>query len=172
LHQAVKLTLPSASETLSTPSLATVSEPLFASVVRIQPRFILLLYTPDVDRLVALLLTVLISSPLITPLLAQQPEQQLPACCRRDGKHACGMRKAPPPSTPGSTLRSQAARCPLFPTDKSVPASTKFGTPVASIAVWASAEPSDDVVLFSERSGMSPTSRSESKRGPPADGRA
>jgi hypothetical protein len=43
-------------------------------------------------RAPAALLLILLSLPLIAPLFASAPdESQLPACCRRNGKHHCAM---------------------------------------------------------------------------------
>ena len=43
-------------------------------------------------RAFAVTLVLVFSLPLIAPLLASTPdESQLPACCRRNGKHHCAM---------------------------------------------------------------------------------
>lgn len=43
----------------------------------------------------AAILVVLFSYPLIAPAFASSPvDSQLPACCRRDGKHHCAMQMA------------------------------------------------------------------------------
>jgi hypothetical protein len=42
-------------------------------------------------RTVASLLLGLVSFPLIAPLLLADTDSDLPACCRRDGKHHCSM---------------------------------------------------------------------------------
>jgi hypothetical protein len=50
-------------------------------------------YNRSVRRLLAISLLLLFSFPLVSPLLAlsANPETNLPACCRRDGKHHCQM---------------------------------------------------------------------------------
>ena len=47
-------------------------------------------------------------SPLVFP-------SDLPACCRRDGKHQCSMTQTREPSTEGSGFAAVARKCPLFP---------------------------------------------------------
>jgi len=67
-----------------------------------------------VKRFAAVLLLGVFSFLLIAPAaLAQDPETQLPACCRTHGKHRCML---PPASQSGGpSFRAQNERCPLFP---------------------------------------------------------
>ncbi|MEQ1948674.1 MAG: hypothetical protein ABL995_15905 [Bryobacteraceae bacterium] len=60
-------------------------------------------------RALASLLLLLFSLALASPLFASDPESNLPACCRRNGKHQCNMRTGGD-SGPGI----QAAACPLY----------------------------------------------------------
>ncbi len=68
-----------------------------------------------------MLLLGIISLPLIGPALASSTsESDLPACCRRDGKHHCGMAESKPGAQDGPAW--QSARCPSFPSVKGLPA--------------------------------------------------
>src|SRR5690348_10828468 len=67
-----------------------------------------------------MLLLAVFSFPLIGAALASSPaDSDLPACCRRDGKHHCGMGESKPGSQAGSAW--QSARCPSFPSVKALP---------------------------------------------------
>jgi len=41
-----------------------------------------------------------------------EDESQIPACCRKDGKHACAMRKSAPASKPAVSGRDCCPHCP------------------------------------------------------------
>jgi len=70
-----------------------------------------------VKRIGAMLLLGVISFLLIAPVaMAQDPESQLPACCRTHGKHHCMMSTADASAaSAGVSLRATRERCPLFP---------------------------------------------------------
>jgi hypothetical protein len=73
-----------------------------------------------VHRLLAALLLAVVSFPLISPaLLGSDADSNLAACCRRAGKHHCGMPANHSDTSSGP--RVQARPCPLFPGDQSVP---------------------------------------------------
>ena len=63
-------------------------------------------------RATSILLLLLFSFPLISPLFASTPDSNLPICCRRNGAHHCLM---------GSMMQSNPnhpslhERCPYFP---------------------------------------------------------
>ena len=120
-------------------------------------------------RVPAILLVFLFGFAPIAPALFVDDQSNLPACCRRDGKHHCGMMDRDTAETPssgvaGDTLR---VRCPLFPNGGAmVPecgpallaASQTAGVSVASqTADQAQAEAGYRIVL----------NRSHHKRGPP-----
>jgi len=68
-------------------------------------------------RVPAILLVFLFSFSLIGPALLVDDQANLPACCRRDGKHHCGMvdgGMADAPS-PGPAVAAVRVKCPLFP---------------------------------------------------------
>lgn len=83
-------------------------------------------YNRRVRRLWAALLLLVFSVPLITPLLARQPERKLPPCCRRDGKHGCAMMARAlgyAEALPGTAgMRGTKTPCPLYPSGKTAPA--------------------------------------------------
>ena len=105
-------------------------------------------------RFIALALLVVFSSELTLPLLAvsfaTNPEEQLPACCRRDGKHGCSMnrprkdrpmvcgvcseyqvRKATPATLPSATVA--AASVTTVPLEASAEQRSGYATPARSI---------------------------------------
>ena len=64
-------------------------------------------------RLLAILLLALLGSPAIVPLLAADPVSNLPACCRRGGKHQCAMMAFGSDRSSDAALRP--ARCAAYP---------------------------------------------------------
>ena len=91
------------------------------------------------DRLLALVLVWLLSFPLIAPLVsspADSAEANLPACCRRDGKHACAMR-----AKPGNGWHATKAVCASFPTAKATPApqTLQVAAPLPTLAAPSTA---------------------------------
>jgi len=73
-------------------------------------------------RVAAILLLSLLSYSLIGPALFADPESNLPACCRRNGKHHCSMMDGDMAATPasGTVADAQRMKCPLFPTGGAV----------------------------------------------------
>jgi hypothetical protein len=77
-----------------------------------------------VRRAPAISLLLAISFTLIAPLLASsQPDSDLPACCRRDGKHHCSMMDADESAVvpSGATFNRAPTRCQQFPSGKPAP---------------------------------------------------
>jgi len=73
-------------------------------------------------RFWAILLVVFSSFSLIAPVVFfSDADSPLPACCRRNGKHACAMLAS---QSGPSGASAQAARCPLFPATKAMPGRT------------------------------------------------
>jgi len=70
----------------------------------------------------AMLLVFLFGFSLIGPACFVDADSNLPACCRRDGKHCCGIMAQDMAATPSSGLAiaSLRARCPLFPNSGAV----------------------------------------------------
>jgi hypothetical protein len=87
----------------------------------------------------ASLVMVLVSFPLIAPLLLANAASGLPACCLRNGKHHCTL--AVVDASP--SLGANQPKCPLFPKAGAVPVFSKiivFGAaPIAGAPVFAGA---------------------------------
>ena len=105
-------------------------------------------------RALAILLAVLFSFELIAPALLAGAAPDLPACCRRNGKHHCAMADMDgAEGTPsGSTVKAIESKCPFFPKTAAVPGYSKtifrIVAPVAGAPVLmgsAAAEPDDNL---------------------------
>jgi hypothetical protein len=116
-------------------------------------------------RRVAASLLLLFSFSLIAPALAADPESNLPACCRRGGKHECQLRGA----SHSSGVAFEAAKCPFFPGARGVSAQPQSGAPVTVIAA-NNAPVRSYVVAHAQTVSFLRISfsRSAQKRGPPA----
>ncbi len=74
------------------------------------------MYDGNVRRTLASLLVALFSLSLTMPLVmaGESAEAKLPACCRKDGKHACGMNKKAAP-VDGPAAQAAKIRCGYYP---------------------------------------------------------
>lgn len=74
------------------------------------------MYDGNVRRTLASLLLALFSLSLTMPLVlaGESAEEKLPACCRKDGKHACGMNKKAAP-VEGPAFQALQTRCGFYP---------------------------------------------------------
>ena len=78
-------------------------------------------------RAFAILLTMLVSFPLILPAFVSDPSANLPACCRKNGKHGCGMANMAGHSVSDSSqpsIQSVKTKCPFYPSSNSGPVSS------------------------------------------------
>ena len=66
-------------------------------------------------RVPALLLVAVFSFLLIGPAVWMNADSNLPACCRRGGKHHCAMMDADGAPSPSPAVKAPVTRCPLFP---------------------------------------------------------
>jgi hypothetical protein len=68
-------------------------------------------------RFIAILLLVLFGSSLSAPLfgLSSTADGNLPACCRRDGKHHCAMGMAMQVDQSAKQIRAISEKCPYCP---------------------------------------------------------
>jgi len=110
------------------------------------------------------------SFPLISPLLsAPRPEAKLPPCCRKDGKHACGMMpKAEAPHPAGeSAIKARKTACPLFPSAQSTPAMVKADVAVPRHALTVPVHTVRVAAEQAEAQYRISFNRSCQKRGPP-----
>jgi hypothetical protein len=120
-------------------------------------------------RALASLLLVLIGLPLSTPLLLAGPRPELPACCRRGGKHHCEMAAMDNPPAPAApTIGSLQAKCRFYPKPGALPAYPRAGI----FVVWGRIVPADplhaQVDRLNCRHPRLATRDTERKRGPPA----
>jgi hypothetical protein len=86
-------------------------------------------------RLVSSSLLLLFSLMLLAPLLGAIPataEENLPACCRRDGNHHCAKR-APVATAPASAVNNAPTRCGQYPAAAALSAANA-AIPVAAVA--------------------------------------
>jgi hypothetical protein len=124
-----------------------------------------------VRRFLAIAVLLFIGLPMISPLLAlsSATDANVPACCRRDGKHHCmlkSMGQMDGSDSPGINFGMLSERCPVCP--KALPVATQH--PFAL-------EPASAVLaeLFAHPASLPQTqakfrvsfSRSRQKRGPP-----
>ena len=129
-------------------------------------------YNYAVRRVYALVLLLVFSFVLIAPALASEsdPESKLPPCCRKDGKHKCGMAgmgKAIAGSSTGVRVSPLRSKCPSCPSCIQAPAQPDavFVEPRSSVVSSAWVDP-DGVPQTAARYRMSYL-RSSQKRGPP-----
>ena len=88
-----------------------------ASAVHLAPLWPLRLHCCCMRRFFAVLLLAIFGSFLSAPLLAlsSDAESNLPACCRRDGKHHCMMHAGKSVFSSEKTLWRNDEKCPSFP---------------------------------------------------------
>lgn len=124
------------------------------------------LYDVLVRRASAILLLLLFSLPLIAPALASTPDDaQLPACCRRDGKHHCAMNMEVGSIPSGFHVVSE--RCPYSPfTHGPLMPPHAFAAPADS-AFASPAFGTTNLVREVEAGYRISADRTRHKRGPP-----
>ncbi len=117
----------------------------------------------------AILLLVLFSFLLISPMLTADDDSSLPACCRKGGQHHCSMTSMSEPSdeASGLALKSSSAKCPLFPQTGAAPACGHCITPgAARFFAGIVSHPTAHAQI--EAQYRVSFSRAGQKRGPPA----
>lgn len=119
-------------------------------------------------RAPAALLLLLLSYPLIAPLFASGPdESQLPACCRRNGKHHCAMYMAMGLSYVPPRFVVVSEKCPYSPfTHAQLMLPHVFFRQATSIVDRPASLA--DIVSEAEAGYRISTDRARPKRGPPA----
>jgi hypothetical protein len=116
-------------------------------------------------RISAIVLLALFSFSLIGPaLLSADAESNLPACCRRDGKHHCSSMSG---SSSGPSFKSVES-CPFFPGSFITTTGSDTFIPVVSAAVSAPLAEHAAVLYSALASSHSYLTRSNPKRGPPS----
>ena len=127
------------------------------------------MYTRSVRRLAVLYALLLaFGYSLIAPaLLALTAESNLPACCRRDGKHRCSMEQNSAPASTGPAFRAVSG-CPMFPAGKSAPSAKQTGAALPAVTL-SSPVPEYPAVAEHGASLFQPAfERTSPKRGPPS----
>src|SRR5579863_4943018 len=71
-------------------------------------------------RALAFLLAALFSFELIAPALLADAASDLPACCRRNGKHHCAMADGSGDDSSAPSLKALGSKCPFFPKSAAV----------------------------------------------------
>ena len=120
-----------------------------------------------VQRFSAVLLLILFSSSLITPLLsASDPDSKFPACCRRNGRHHCSMTGSMHES---SVPVVQTARCGLYPGPAVAQATRQVVLGWnARAAFWAPINQTATRPRTTSSLSCNAVSRAHQKRGPPS----
>ncbi len=119
-------------------------------------------------RYLAIALAVIFGYTLIAPALALGGSSQLPACCRRDGKHHCSMIMETSGAESASRERQIDApplRCPLFPS-ATAPSHAVAFVP-AHAASFAGTAPPSAIFSSIEAGRRVSAERGFRKRGPP-----
>lgn len=95
------------------------------------------------------------------------PEDNLPACCRRDGNHHCAMMVAPERATAEHQFGSIPAKCPFRDSVINASRAAAF-VPTATTAAYAGlvSHPAHYEQAFAN--GRVSEARSHQKRGPPS----
>jgi hypothetical protein len=83
-------------------------------------------------RRLASLLVAVFSFPLIAPVLSLNLTSEVPACCRRSGKHHCANMAEQGQLPAGLAVRAIQPRCPLFPNAGTVAVSCHTVLPSSS----------------------------------------
>ena len=116
-------------------------------------------------RIWATLLVAVFSFTLIDPnVFATSGEQKLPACCRSNGKHRCGL-AGQHDSQSGPSL--QVGKCPWFNVQQNIPPVSTLGTikPAQTIFAAVVSHPTPRPQVEAMRRVA--FDRSSQKRGPP-----
>lgn len=122
-----------------------------------------------VQRLLAALLIASLSLPLAAAFVRTNAEAELPACCRRDGKHACAMMKRPvEPAGASTAVASKKLPCAQYPSGKAVPASVSSAFPIGLIASTPPPTGVETAAVQEEILLRISPARTSPKRGPPS----
>jgi hypothetical protein len=118
-------------------------------------------------RVSAILLVSLFGFWLTGPAFLTDGQANLPACCRRGGKHHCAMMDTAQWALPGNAPQVLGARCPYFPRARAFPPHSGTALVAASHSVsgWILNEPA--VPAQAGAGYRVAFSRAHQKRGPP-----
>lgn len=122
-------------------------------------------------RLLSIVLLAILGLPMAVPLFAATAtsEANLPACCRRSGKHHCmsGEIELGSKAPLKTTFSAPKERCPFAPKATALVHRDVFGDRVL-VASFYSQQTYDAVIAQTESKFRISRSRSRQKRGPPA----
>ena len=119
----------------------------------------------DLRRISAILLLLLFGLSLLSPLFGSDGDTNLPACCRRGGKHHCSMDSGS--GTTGPAWRANG-RCPSYPGFGAGTMQLVAGVTPSTSASFELAAHQASCNSFELRVLSSLCLRAHAKRGPPA----
>jgi hypothetical protein len=126
-------------------------------------------YNQVVTRACAVVLLGLFAFSLIPSGLFADAGSNLPACCRRDGKHGCSMKNMTAvKEEPSGTAIKSSPKCPFFPKAGAAPGTGKAGAPRLARVAFAFALKAVLRTELAEAQYRVSFSRGWQKRGPPS----
>lgn len=131
------------------------------------------LYNKVLQRFLATVLLLLATSlSVVSPLLWAKPdEKELPACCRRDGKHHCAKTAghSEESNLPGQHFAGALAACPMFPSGHAAPAGIQIGVaPALATSATAILPIRPAAPAATQACSSAPSVRPWQQRGPPS----
>ncbi|MEG9431295.1 hypothetical protein [Terriglobus sp. ADX1] len=122
-------------------------------------------------KLISILLLAVFGLPFVSPLFAAtaKSESDLPACCRRNGKHHCTMSMVARSHVASnkSEFRAPLEKCPFYPASLKASQHSDFGLTVSS-AVFGEVISHPAVHTQTKSKWRVAHERSRHKRGPPS----
>jgi len=129
------------------------------------------LYTLPMRRILAISLLAMFLLPTAMPLFAlgtKDPDANLPACCRRNGKHHCMMSmEMMQAMLSGTQVRAVPMKCPLFPRTLNTAQHNQLSTRAAAL-IFAELVSHPALHLQTEARARVARDCARQKRGPPA----
>ena len=106
-------------------------------------------------------------APVVSAFTRGSPEDNLPACCRRNGKHHCTMQRTPDTGS-GAAFTIPPQHCPMYPKGV-IPSPTRVNlfTPAPSATFFAAVQSHPAFAPQIEARYRIAFDRSRLKRGPP-----
>ena len=117
-------------------------------------------------RGIAIVITLLFSWLIILPAIAASPKSNLPACCRKNGKHHCSMNAKS--ATQGLAFAAIGEKCPCCPQSTKVSQLPFSGSHTVRSAVFAGLVSHPASSPQTEAAYRISYDRSRQKRGPPS----
>jgi hypothetical protein len=122
-----------------------------------------------VRRSLSIVLLLLFSLPLISPLLAltADSDANLPACCRRNGTHHCFRTTRPAAPSAGTQLSDIPKPCPAYPAVVTPIRHSDLSLPTASL-IFAEIISHPALKLQTQARARVALDRARQERGPPS----